>query len=91
MMDIAGFRQINDLVESEARFVHALIAEIRKTIIGQDRLVERTLVGLLADGHILLEAYPVSPRLSWSRRSARRFSPGSHESSSHPTFSLQTS
>ena len=58
MMDIAGFRQINDLVESEARFVHALIAEIRKTIIGQDRLVERTLVGLLADGHILLEGVP---------------------------------
>ena len=58
MMDIAGFRQINDLVEKEARFVHALRAEIRKTIIGQDRLVERTLVGLLADGHILLEGVP---------------------------------
>ncbi len=58
MMDIAGFRQINDLVEKEARFVHALHAEIRKTIIGQDRLVERTLVGLLADGHILLEGVP---------------------------------
>ena len=58
MVDIAGFRQINDLVEREARFVHALQAEIRKTIIGQDRLVERTLVGLLADGHILLEGVP---------------------------------
>ena len=57
-MDIAGFRQINDLVEQESRFVHALLAEIRKTIIGQDRLVERTLVGLLADGHILLEGVP---------------------------------
>ena len=58
MTDIAGFRQINDLVEKEARFVHALQAEIRKTIVGQDRLVERTLVGLLADGHILLEGVP---------------------------------
>lgn len=58
MMDIAGFRQINELVEREARFVHTLEAEIRKTIIGQDRLVERTLVGLLADGHILLEGVP---------------------------------
>ena len=58
MTNIAGFRQINDLVEREARFVHALLAEIRKTIIGQDRLVERTLVGLLADGHILLEGVP---------------------------------
>ena len=58
MMDIAGFRQINELVEKEARFVHVLQAEIRKAIIGQDRLVERTLVGLLADGHILLEGVP---------------------------------
>ena len=58
MVDLAGFRQINELVESEARFVHALQAEIRKVIIGQDRLVERALVGLLADGHILLEGVP---------------------------------
>ena len=58
MMDIAGFRQINELVEREARFVHVLLSEIRKAIIGQDRLVERTLVGLLADGHILLEGVP---------------------------------
>ena len=58
MMDIAGFRQINELVEREARFVHVLHSEIRKAIIGQDRLVERTLVGLLADGHILLEGVP---------------------------------
>ena len=58
MMDIAGFRQINDLVEREARFFHALLAEIGKAIVGQDRLVERTLLGLLADGHILLEGVP---------------------------------
>ena len=58
MVDLAGFRQINELVEREARFVHALQAEIRKIIIGQDRLVERVLVGLLADGHILLEGVP---------------------------------
>ena len=58
MVDLAGFRQINDLVAREARFIHSLEAEIRKSIIGQDRLVERTLVGLLADGHILLEGVP---------------------------------
>ena len=58
MSTIAGFRQINDLVEKEARFVQVLDAEIRKAIIGQDRLVERVLVGLLADGHILLEGVP---------------------------------
>ena len=58
MSTLAGFRQINDLVEKEARFVQVLDAEIRKAIIGQDRLVERALVGLLADGHILLEGVP---------------------------------
>ena len=58
MSTLAGFRQINDLVEKEARFVQVLDAEIRKAIIGQDRLVERVLVGLLADGHILLEGVP---------------------------------
>ena len=58
MSTLAGFRQINDLVEKEARFVQVLDAEIRKAIIGQDRLVERALVALLADGHILLEGVP---------------------------------
>ena len=58
MTNLAGFRQINEMVEREARFVHVLDAEIRKAIIGQDRLVERALVALLADGHILLEGVP---------------------------------
>ena len=58
MSTLAGFRQINEMVEREARFVQVLNAEIRKAIIGQDRLVERALVALLADGHILLEGVP---------------------------------
>ena len=58
MSNLAGFRQINDLVEKEARFVQVLDGEIRKAIIGQDRLVERVLVALLAGGHILLEGVP---------------------------------
>ncbi len=58
MSTLASFRQINDLVEKEARFVQVLDAEIRKAIVGQDRLVERALVALLGDGHILLEGVP---------------------------------
>ena len=57
-MELAGFRQINEMVEKEARFVQLLDSEIRKAIVGQDRLVERVLVALLADGHILLEGVP---------------------------------
>ena len=58
MMELAGFRQINEMVEKEARFVQLLDSEIRKAIVGQNRLVERVLVALLADGHILLEGVP---------------------------------
>ena len=58
MTDLAGFRQINEMVERETRFVQVLDTEIRKAIVGQDRLVERALVALLADGHILLEGVP---------------------------------
>ena len=58
MTYLAGFRQINEMVEKESRFVKVLDSEIRKAIIGQDRLVERALVALLADGHILLEGVP---------------------------------
>ena len=58
MSTLASFRQINDLVEKETRFVQVLDTEIRKAIVGQDRLVERALVALLADGHILLEGVP---------------------------------
>ena len=57
-MDLAGVRQINEEVEKEALFLHELLAEVRKTIVGQGVLIERVLVGLLADGHILLEGVP---------------------------------
>jgi MoxR-like ATPase len=57
-MDLTGIREINEQVEREALFVQDLLAEIRKRIVGQDTLVERVLVGLLADGHVLLEGVP---------------------------------
>ena len=58
MSTLGAFRQINELVEKEARFIQVLDAEIRKAMIGQDPLVARVLVALLADGHILLEGVP---------------------------------
>ncbi len=57
-MDVTGVRQINEEVEQEALFLQDLIAEIRKAVVGQDTLVERVLIGLLADGHVLLEGVP---------------------------------
>jgi len=58
MVNFSKFRQFNEVVEREAEALNSLRAEIRKAIIGQDRLIERTLVGLLAGGHILLEGVP---------------------------------
>ena len=49
---------INEQVRREAVFVKDLLAEIRKAIVGQDRLVRRLLISLLANGHILIEGVP---------------------------------
>lgn len=49
---------INEMVAQESAFVDLLTNEIDKVIIGQRKMVERLLVGLLGDGHILLEGIP---------------------------------
>ncbi len=45
-------------VQSEAQLLEKVIYEVKRVIVGQDRLVERILVGLLAKGHVLLEGVP---------------------------------
>ena len=53
-----GIRAINEKVTEESLFVRELLAEIKKIIVGQDRLIERLIIGLLANGHILIEGVP---------------------------------
>ena len=53
-----GITAINERVEKESIFVDEVLTEIRKVIIGQEYLVERLLVGLLANGHVLIEGVP---------------------------------
>jgi MoxR-like ATPase len=57
-MDISTVRQLNMRVEQEAHFLQDLLSEINKVMVGQEALVERLLIALLADGHILLEGVP---------------------------------
>jgi MoxR-like ATPase len=57
-MNISAVRELNAQVQQEAMLLKSLMAEIRKVIVGQDELIERVLIGLLADGHILLEGVP---------------------------------
>jgi len=45
-------------IERESAFVEKITAEVGKVIVGQNYMIERLLIGLLADGHILLEGVP---------------------------------
>lgn len=49
---------LNDKIEKESAFIDILTMEINKVIVGQKHMVERLLIGLLAQGHILLEGVP---------------------------------
>ncbi len=51
-------QKLNEKVKSESVFISKLREEIHKVIVGQEYLVDRLLVGLLADGHVLLEGVP---------------------------------
>lgn len=54
----AGITAINAEVQKAGAFVPPLLSEINKVIVGQKYLLERLMVGLLANGHILLEGVP---------------------------------
>jgi MoxR-like ATPase len=51
-------RAINEMIQKESAFIDLLKIEMDKVIIGQKYMVERLMIGLLADGHILLEGVP---------------------------------
>jgi MoxR-like ATPase len=53
-----GISVINEEVQRASAFVQPLFSEINKVIIGQKYLVERLVIGLLANGHVLLEGVP---------------------------------
>ncbi len=54
-VDIA---ELNERIKQESAFVDDLTNEMHKVIVGQRRVIERLFIGLLADGHILLEGVP---------------------------------
>jgi len=57
-MDLNSVRELNSKIEQEGLFLKDLRAEINKVMVGQETLVDRVLIALLADGHILLEGVP---------------------------------
>ncbi len=51
-------RALNEKIERESAFVDLLTLEMNKVIVGQKHMIERLLIGLLGNGHILLEGVP---------------------------------
>jgi len=51
-------KQIGELVARESSPIRALLDEVGKVIVGQREMVERLVIGLLANGHVLLEGVP---------------------------------
>jgi MoxR-like ATPase len=51
-------KSINEMIQRESGFVDTLTAEVGKIIVGQKQMVDRLLIGLLCNGHILLEGVP---------------------------------
>lgn len=58
MAEIVDIRELNERIERQSAFVTNLIAGMNQTIVGQKHLVESLLIGLLSDGHVLLEGVP---------------------------------
>jgi len=58
MIQSVDIKELNERIERQSSFVDALTMGMDKVIIGQKHLVESLLIGLLSDGHILLEGVP---------------------------------
>lgn len=55
---MTDIREINEKIERESAFIELLKLELDKVIVGQQYMVDRLLIGLLANGHLLLEGVP---------------------------------
>ncbi|MBQ3835378.1 MAG: MoxR family ATPase [Elusimicrobia bacterium] len=57
-MDTIDIKALNEKVKQQSLAIVGLLSEVSKVIVGQSYILERMLVGLLSDGHILLEGVP---------------------------------
>jgi MoxR-like ATPase len=58
MSQTVNIRELNDLIEKKSAFVETIVVGMDQVIVGQKHLIESLLIGLLSDGHILLEGVP---------------------------------
>jgi len=57
-MQSIDIKELNEKIQQESAFVDIIRMEMNKVIVGQKQMVERLLIGLLSNGHILLEGVP---------------------------------
>ena len=57
-MEMVSIQELNDRIGRESAFIDVLTMELGKTIVGQKHMVEGLLIGLLSNGHVLLEGVP---------------------------------
>ena len=57
-MENIDIQELNERIKEESAFVDVLTAEVGRQIVGQKKMVEGLLIGLLSDGHVLLEGVP---------------------------------
>jgi MoxR-like ATPase len=55
---MTDIKELNERIQRESAFVDLLTMEVGKTIVGQKYMIERLLIGLLSNGHVLLEGVP---------------------------------
>ena len=58
MAEFVDIRELNELIERKSAFVTNLVTGMNQVIVGQKHLIESLLIGLLSDGHVLLEGVP---------------------------------
>jgi len=58
MNESVNIKELNERIQMESAFVDLINIEMNKVIVGQKHLIESLLIGLLSDGHILLEGLP---------------------------------
>ena len=58
MAETIDIRELNERIERQSAFVTNLVTGMDQVIVGQKHLIESLLIGLLSDGHILLEGVP---------------------------------
>ena len=67
---------IQETIHQESAFIERLLGEVGRVIVGQRAMVERLVIGLLADGHVLLEGVPGLAKTLTVRTLARAIDTG---------------